>query len=194
MTLESIIVNHQKKMNELILSAEFSNNSSKISVDKWFEAVLDKLHKLKSDHGHIFFIGNGASSSMSSHFATDFTKNAGIRSYSNNEGSLLTCFSNDFSYETAYMEILKKYMRDGDMLVAISSSGKSKNIINAVDFVRSDFPKSSVIGFSGFSKNNPLNAKSNYGLYIDSDEYGFVESGHAYYLHMVIDIFMKKYN
>ncbi|MFH1222822.1 MAG: SIS domain-containing protein [Pseudomonadota bacterium] len=194
MKLATVIQSHRDKMNESLLTAEFKQDNNNVGIDKWFESVLNRLQEIKTKQGRLFFIGNGASSSMSSHFAVDFTKNAGIPSFSNNEGTLLTCFSNDFSYETAYMEILKRYMKPGDALIAISSSGKSKNIINAVDFVRSNFPQNMVIGLSGFKTNNPLSTASNYSLYINADEYGFVESGHAYYLHMLIDVFMKEFN
>ncbi len=139
----------------------------------------------------MYFIGNGASSSMSSHFATDFAKNGGIPSFSLNEGSLLTCFSNDFSYETAYAEMLKRFMRPADMLVAISSSGSSRNIITAVAAAREHVHGAVIVTFSGFRKDNPLRRAGDFNLYLANDDYGFVESGHAYYLHLLIDLFIQ---
>ena len=131
---------------------------------------------------------------MASHFATDFTKNGGIRSYACNEGTLLTCFNNDFSYESAYLEIIRRYMNKDDALIAISSSGKSENILNAVDFVKNHYIKNPVVTLSGFNKNNPLRQKGKYNLFLGIEDYGFVESGHAYYLHLLIDLFIQRQN
>ena len=128
---------------------------------------------------------------MASHFAVDFTKNAGINAFSLNEGALLTCFSNDFTYETAYLEMLRRYMTELDCLFAISSSGKSANIVKAAEFVRSLKTKSSIITLSGFSKQNPLRELGTHNLYIKSNEYGYVESVHSYYMHMIIDMFIE---
>jgi len=153
-------------------------------------SVIEALYKIKSDKKKIFFIGNGASCSMASHFAADYTKNGGITSFSVNDGALLSCFSNDFSFETSYMEILKRQLENEDLLVAISSSGKSRNILLAVDFVKTNCKKSPIITLSGFNDNNPLRTKGNFNLYVPASEYGLVESVHSYYLHLIIDVFI----
>ncbi|OHD69329.1 MAG: hypothetical protein A2W19_05310 [Spirochaetes bacterium RBG_16_49_21] len=105
---------------------------------------------------------------------------------------MLTCFSNDFSYETAYMEMLRRHIQNSDALVAISTSGKSPNILHAAEFVKNSLAKSAVITFSGFNRENPLFKTGTYNLYLNSNDYGFVESGHAYYLHLLLDFFIQK--
>lgn len=194
MELKKTINEHHDKIIEVIKTAEFTISDRMVNIDKWVGSVLDIFDNLKRNGKSIFFIGNGASCSMASHFATDFTKNGGIRSYSCNEGTLLTCFNNDFSYETAYLEIIKRYMNENDALIAISSSGKSKNILNTADFVNGNYSKNPVITFSGFNNDNPLRGKGAYNLFLGIKDYGFVESGHAYYLHLLIDIFIQRQN
>jgi D-sedoheptulose 7-phosphate isomerase len=192
MVLQDYLINYQNDFFRIINSAIFSINKEEVNIDKWFFEVINVLKKIKTNRYCVSFIGNGASCSMASHFAADFTKNAGITSHSNNEGALLTCFSNDFSFETVYKEILKRHMRNNDCLIAISSSGESKNILNAVDYVKETNKDSCIITASGFHKNNSLRQKGNFNLYLDSTDYGLVESVHAYYLHMVLDLFIEK--
>ena len=174
---------------DIVRMAEYSKGNKKTDACHWFSGVLEELRKLKKRKGRLFFIGNGASSSIASHFAADFTKRAGIPAFSNNDGALLTCFSNDISFESAYSEILKLIMNEGDGLIAISSSGKSPNIINAARMVKKNFRGCPVITLSGFRKDNPLRRTGDYNLYLSTNDYGCAESGHAYYVHLILDLF-----
>lgn len=186
---KEIVLEHKKFFIRVIEGADFYRDQEIIPVEQWMEALLEILKELKREQRQIFLIGNGASCSMAAHFAADFTKNIGITAHAADSGALLTCFSNDFTYQTAYAEILKRQMKNGDMLIAISSSGSSPNIINAARFVLDFYPKSVVVGFTGFSPNNPLKDTIHYGAYLNAKDYGTVESGHAYYLHMILDLF-----
>lgn len=97
MDLLKNIENHKSKFIEVISKPVFTIGKTESEPAVWMGKVLSLLRDLKIKGNSIFLIGNGASSSMSSHFAVDLTKNAGIRSFSNNDGALLTCFGNDFS-------------------------------------------------------------------------------------------------
>jgi len=193
MGLKEEIENHHSRMMEIIRSAGFTVRGEQVDKDKWVDEVLDIIEHMISSGKRIFFIGNGASCSIASHFAADFTKNGGIRSYPCNDGTLLTCFSNDFSHEEAYMEIIKRYMDEGDALIAISSSGCSENILNAAQFVSDNFNNNPIITLSGFKQDNPLRAKGWYNLFLGIEDYGFVESGHAYFLHLLLDMLIKRH-
>ncbi|MBF0299287.1 MAG: SIS domain-containing protein [Oligoflexia bacterium] len=169
------------------------NVADLISCESFFDYLKNEFDKLRSDNNRsIFFVGNGASASMSSHFATDFTKNIGIRSFSLNDSSLITCYSNDFSFDKCFEEILKRYMKEGDALVAISCSGKSQNILEAAKLVKGQFKNNLLITFSGFDKENPLSKLGDYNLYVSAHEYGIVESVHAFYLHAMLDLYSKQ--
>lgn len=173
----------------VVKTAMFDINSEVTDPENWFNSVLKKLTEIKNDKKSLFFIGNGASASIASHFAADFTKNGGIPSFCTTDNALITSFSNDYSYEDAYMEILKKVMKNGDALFAISSSGTSKNILNAVKFVKDTLKDSPIITLSSFSSENPLRKLGYYNLYLPSKEYSYTESGHVYYLHILADLF-----
>ena len=85
----------------------------------------------KKNRKKILIFGNGGSAAIASHFSVDLTKNAKIRCTNYNESDLITCFSNDFGYERWVEMAIKYYGNKGDVLIVISSSGKSKNMINA---------------------------------------------------------------
>ena len=111
--------------------------------------------QIKKNKKKIVIVGNGGSAAIASHFSVDMTKVGGIRCINFNESDLLTCFSNDYGYENWVVNALKFYADRGDMVILISSSGKSKNIVNAAKYTKNNGLK--LITFSGFSKNNSIN-------------------------------------
>ncbi len=133
----------------------------------------------------IIAIGNGGSSAICSHITTDFNKNAGLRAIIFNNDSLLTCLSNDYGYEFVFSKQIEYVGTEGDILIAISSSGQSKNIINAVKVAKEKGLY--IITFSGFSTDNPLRQLGHMNFYIDSKSYGIVEIGHLFLCHSMID-------
>ncbi|MBN1543046.1 SIS domain-containing protein [candidate division KSB1 bacterium] len=176
---------------DLIENAECTSADSLIPTQLWLDQLVTELKRLKAEKRSICFIGNGASQSMAAHFAVDFTKNAGMTALSFDNSAMLTCFHNDFSFETAFAEMLQRYMKNGDALFAISSSGQSRNIVNAARFVAEAYPDSLRVTLSGFRPDNPLRRLGRYNVYLAGDRYGFVESGHAFFLHMILDLFME---
>ncbi len=78
----------------------------------------------------VIVLGNGGSASIASHVSVDLTKNAKIRSVNFNEADLITCFANDFGHENWMKEALRMYCDNNDVVVLISSSGKSRNILS----------------------------------------------------------------
>ena len=136
----------------------------------------------------MIFIGNGCSAAIASHMAIDYTKNGGIRAMAMNDGSALTCLSNDLGYENVFAKQLEMHARQGDLLVAISSSGSSENILPAVGTARER--GCAVITLSGFSPNNPLRQMGDLNLYVPSGEYGFVEVTHLSLCHAMLDLAM----
>ena len=91
---------------------------------------------------------------MSSHVSVDFTKVGGVRTINFNEADLITCFANDYGYENWVSKALEFYGDDGDLVILISSSGTSKNIVNAAKNAKR--LNMNVVTFSGFEENNPL--------------------------------------
>jgi D-sedoheptulose 7-phosphate isomerase len=153
------------------------------------DAVLtmgEEMRKCHANGNRVFFLGNGGSAGISSHMATDYSKNGGIRSSSLNDGSTITCVSNDYGYEYVFSKQLEWHARAGDAIVAISSSGKSASILNAVGVGRER--DCSVFTLSGFAPENPLRTLGDINIFLSSFDYGFVEVGHLTFLHAVLDV------
>ncbi len=138
----------------------------------------------------IFFAGNGASASIASHCALDYTKQAGIKSMCFNEAALLTAFSNDYGYEHWLEKALAFYADEGDVAVLISSSGQSPNIINAAKYAALN--DITVITFTGEDIDNPLRELGNVNLWVDSLAYNIIENIHSFWLSAVCDSIIGK--
>ena len=139
----------------------------------------------------ILIFGNGGSAAIASHFSVDLTKNARIRCTNYNESDLLTCFSNDFGYEHWIEQTIKYYGDEGDILILISASGKSKNMLNACSAAKEKkFDK--IITLTGCEKNNPLKSMGDINLWIDSKAYNHIENVHQFWLLSLVDLVIGK--
>ncbi len=139
------------------------------------------------DHGSkVMFIGNGGSMGIAAHMAVDFSKAGGMRATAFGDGAALTCLGNDFGYEEVFSRQIEWHGCADDVLIAISSSGKSPNILNGVRAARAHGGK--VVTFSGFRDDNPLREMGDVNFYVRAMEYGFVEVAHQAILHAILDI------
>lgn len=151
------------------------------------EKILKKKNKNK-----IIVIGNGGSSSLASHFSVDMTKNAKIRTINFNETNLISCFSNDYGFENWIKKSVEYYCEKDDILIAISSSGKSKNIIKAAKFFKKNFGL--VVTFTGMNINNPLKKTGDINFHVNSLSYNLIENIHQFYLLLLVDLIIGKVN
>lgn len=139
-----------------------------------------------SARGHkAMFIGNGGSAGIASHMAIDYSKNGNIPSLAFNDGASLTCLGNDLGYENVFAKQISLHAKKGDLLVAISSSGRSPNILKAVDVARER--GCDLVTLSGFATENPLRSRGDLNFYVPSSEYGFVEITHLTICHAALD-------
>lgn len=153
-------------------------------------SLQDRLLKLKKNHQNLYIIGNGGSAGVAAHAVTDFFNVAKIRASTLHESSLLTCMANDFGYENAIARMLAQLLNTGDVVIAISSSGNSMNIRNAASIACEK--GAYVVTLTGFSAENPLRRLGHMNIWLDSDDYGFVEVGHQFILHNIADRFNAK--
>ena len=173
----------------LLRTAEVTDHTSQnLSLSEGCEWVRKAAHDAHDAGNKIIFIGNGGSAGIASHLAIDFSKNGGLRSLAFNDPSALTCLGNDLGYENVFAKQLDFHARPGDLLIAISSSGRSPNILNAVKMARTRNCK--VATFSGFTEDNALRRTGDVNFYVRSHEYGFVEIAHLALCHAVLDIDM----
>ena len=149
--------------------------------------VSDLLKAVNTKGNKILIFGNGGSAAIASHFSVDVTKNAGLRCVNFNEADLITCFANDYGFEHWVEKAVDFYGDKGDLLIVISSSGSSENMLNGVKAARNGNFKA-VVTFSGFSKDNPLRQLGDINLWVDSRAYNFVENIHQVWLLAMVDL------
>jgi len=153
--------------------------------------VRDLLIEVTNKNKKIIIVGNGGSAAIASHFSVDLTKNAKLRCLNFHDAGLITCFANDFGFERWVEKAIDFYGDEGDLLIIISSSGNSENMLNGVKAARNaNF--NSVVTLSGFSKDNPLNQLGDVNLWIDSKAYNFVENIHQIWLLAIVDLVIGK--
>jgi D-sedoheptulose 7-phosphate isomerase len=136
---------------------------------------------------NIIILGNGGSNAISCHIAQDYTKALGVKSLAFGDTSRMSCYANDYGWENAYVKFLEHFANDDTLVILISSSGNSQNILNAAQYC---ITKHKMITLSGFDHLNKL--KTVYGphsllhFYIPATDYGIVEIAHEFILHSVI--------
>ncbi len=162
--------------------------SKKLTLDGGCTWLRKAAHEAHDAGNKIMFVGNGGSAGIASHLAIDFSKNGGLRAMAFNDPSALTCLGNDLGYENVFAKQIDFHARPGDLLIGISSSGRSPNILNAVTSARAR--KCKVVTYSGFSEDNPLRSVGDINFFVRSKEYGFVEVAHLALCHAVLDIDM----
>lgn len=153
--------------------------------EKDFVSATRLLQNAKKIHSKVIIIGNGGSAAIASHVSVDLTKVCGMRSINFNEADLITCFANDYGYENWVVEALKSYVDEEDLVILISSSGTSQNIVNAAHFCRTK--GINLITLTGFEKNNPLSRLGDLNIWVDSKYYNFVEMIHHILLVALVD-------
>ena len=154
------------------------------------KASVNLIANTKKNKNKIYIVGNGGSSSIASHVSVDFAKVAKINCSTFNNANLITCFANDYKYENWVVEAIKAYSLEQDLFILISSSGTSKNIVNAAQYCKQK--KINLITLSGFKKNNPLSQSGNINFHVESEEYNYIEMTHHIILLSIVDIFTKK--
>ncbi len=176
-------------LSDLLRNVEVTDSTSnRLSLDQgceWLRQAARRSHNLGRK---IIFLGNGGSASIASHLAIDFSKNGGLRAIAFNDAAALTCLGNDFGYENVFAKQLEFYADPDDLLVAISSSGQSPNILGAVGVARTRNCR--VATFSGFTQDNELRRSGDMNFYVRSNTYGFVEIAHLTLCHAILDIDM----
>tara|TARA_B100001287_G_C22623752_1_gene501436 strand:+ start:438 stop:980 length:543 start_codon:yes stop_codon:yes gene_type:complete len=153
-------------------------------------SAAELIKKMVNNNGKIILAGNGGSAAMSSHVAVDFTKNASIRSINFNEADLITCFANDYGYENWITKALEFYSEPNDLVILISSSGSSMNVVNAAEYCNQN--NIDLITLSGFSKDNSLKKLGSINFWVDSVEYNVVEMVHHIILLLLVDGFINE--
>lgn len=180
---------------KLFLTKYFDNLKKLISFNEndLKKIILFKslLQKVKKSRKKLLIFGNGGSAAIASHFSVDLTKNAKVRCNNYNEADLITCFSNDYGYEHWVAKAIDFYGEKGDALILISSSGSSRNIVNACKAARRK-KFSSVITLTGFSGKGKVSRLGDINFTVKSKSYNHIENTHQIILLSLVDLVIGK--
>lgn len=182
------LTSYVAQFGSLLECTEFSkNDGASLGIEPGMSAATQLLAEVRKNMGSVYVIGNGGSAGVASHAVVDFVNVAKLRAFTLHEPALMTCMANDFGYENAFARMLAQMAKPGDVLIAISSSGSSKNIRNAA--VQMKNSGGMVITLSGFAGDNPLRTLGDINIWLNSKNYGLVEIGHQFILHNLADRF-----
>jgi len=183
------VTDYFQKLSELLLGLQVTDGDGTVlSLNEATDKAVDMILRVKQASRKVMLIGNGGSAAIASHMQNDLCKAVGVRAIVFNEPSLLTAFSNDYGYECVFEQPVKLWADTGDVLLAISSSGRSENIIRGV---RASLAQGcQVITLSGFNADNPLRHMGHLNFYVSSQVYGYVELVHSVLTHFLTDCAM----
>jgi D-sedoheptulose 7-phosphate isomerase len=182
------LTSYVTQFGSLLECTEFTQNEGvSLGIEPGMSAAMQLLAQVRNNMGSVYIIGNGGSAGVASHAVVDFVNVAKLRAFTIHEPALMTCMANDFGYENAFARMLAQMAKPGDVLIAISSSGNSKNIRNAA--VQMTNSGGMVITLSGFASDNPLRTLGDINIWLNSKNYGLVEIGHQFILHNLSDRF-----
>jgi len=185
------ILQYFERLAALFSSVEVTDlHQGRVELSKGLLAATELIVTQTAMGRKVMFIGNGGSAAIASHQAVDYWKNGGMRAIAFNDSSLLTCISNDFGYPQVFVKPVEMFADPGDVLVAISSSGRSENILSGVNTARKKECK--VITMSGFAADTPLRLRGDLNFYVASDSYGHVEIVHLTLCHCILDTIMSR--
>ena len=173
-------------LSELMLSTEVTDGQgSTLSLDQGAETAVQMILKVGDAAGKVMLAGNGGSSAVVSHVQNDLCNAVGVRGLVFTEQPLLTALANDNGYGSVYEHPIHLWGEPGDLLLTVSSSGNSENIIRAIQAAQDKGCQ--VITFSGFDSDNRSRQMGDLNFYVASGVYGFVETAHAALTHYLTD-------
>ena len=168
------------------------NTGMELSLQEGINKTFEIIDNARESNRGLYVIGNGGSAAIASHAAIDFLNMGKISAHTLHDSATFTCMANDYGYEYAFSNIIELTLKSKDILIAISSSGQSKNIIHAVESAKQ--LGSIVITLSGFDSKNNLRKMGDINFWCNSRDYGMVEIAHQFILHNLSDKFIGSDN
>jgi D-sedoheptulose 7-phosphate isomerase len=158
--------------------------------------IGDTLYRAYQMGAGVYIVGNGGSASTASHMAADLSKNTigpNMRRFRvmslNDNMSLVTALANDVGYDSVFREQLVNLIQPGDVLIAISASGNSPNVVQAIEYARAQHAETvGLLGFGG-GKSATLVDRA---VVVNSNDYGVVEDAHLVVNHILVEYFQQR--
>jgi D-sedoheptulose 7-phosphate isomerase len=146
-----------------------------------YVAAYNSYHK-------IILLGNGGSNAAAAHIAQDFTKRGGKMGMAFTDPSMLTCFMNDYGVDNAYVKYLESFADSATLVILISSSGNSDNIVNCARWCsNNNIPFGILTAFNRDNKTRMASENPVFDYHIDTFSYGVAECVHQTFLHGVVE-------
>jgi D-sedoheptulose 7-phosphate isomerase len=187
--MSSLVPDYLAALSRLSTQALASNvQGEALSADEFVADAIARIGRAGARGSKLMIVGNGGSASIASHMTVDFSKNAGIPTLAFNDAIMMSALGNDLGQDQVFAKPIAMYGKPDDVLLAISSSGNSDNIVEAVWSARN--VGCEVITMSGFRPDNRLRKLGDINLYVPSHEYGFVELTHLAFCHAIVDLLM----
>lgn len=176
-------------LSAVIHSCVYTTQNEILLEDQALRKAFQMIADCEQREGIVYFVGNGGSAGIASHFSNDLMKALKIPSQTLFDSNLMTCLSNDIGYENVFSYPLERLLKPNDLLIAISSSGKSLNILKAAQVAL--HKQTPLMTFTGFLAENPLRKMGALNFWIDRKDYGLVETAHFFLLHTIVDLWDK---
>lgn len=175
-----------RSLADVLLRVEATDGAgNRLPFEQGFADGVELIRAQTGRGRKVIFIGNGGSAAIASHQAVDYWKNGGMRAIAFNDSSLLTCIGNDYGYAQVFEKPVEMFADEGDVLIAISSSGRSENIHRGARAARER--QCRVITMSGFAPDNPLRPMGELNFFVPARSYGQVEITHLAICHAFVD-------
>lgn len=179
------------EINKNALNISITNiNGIEIEESLAYQNIYNELYALQETSGVLHFIGNGASASIASHFGLDYFKAGEIRTNTFNDLSALTAYGNDISFDEVFAFPISRILKEKDMLVAVSSSGNSPNIVRGLEAARDQ--GSFLLTLSGMKSDNKIRKMGDINMFFPEMDYGPTECAHTIMLHHILDTFVAR--
>jgi D-sedoheptulose 7-phosphate isomerase len=156
-----------------------------LPADVGIASIIDLIVRMRELGKKAMLIGNGGSAAIVSHIHNDLCKSVGLRAVVFNEPPLLTAIANDDGYHEVFARPVSLWADAGDLLIAVSSSGESENIVKAAALAQKKGCR--LVTFTGFKPGNRLRQMGDVNVYVPIADYGYVEIAHSIVAHYVTD-------
>lgn len=173
---------------KLVESSEATLHDKTLDTDAWLTSLAELTKRTQTAKGRFFFVGNGASAAFASHMSLDWSKNGGVPCVPLFDLSHLTALGNDLGYDEIFSTQIGWHGSENDVLVAVSSSGNSPNVVKAIEVAQGLGMK--VVTFTGLNFDNKSRQMGDLNIYVPAKTYGMVECAHQLLLHMWLDYTM----
>ena len=180
-----------RRLGKLLDESTCRREREPVPLEHGLETLLQIWSRQIARDRSVFWIGNGGSAALVSHLSQDLLNKGGVRSLTFNDPALITCMANDYGYEQVFKRPLLAVAREHDVLIAVSSSGMSANIVDAA---RSAIENGmDLVTFSAFSPDNHLHElPSTLSFHTPTEIYGHAELTHEALIHAAIDMFSRQ--